>query len=90
MGKQLTQWFIYVLLISTLLGFVSARILEVGESFAMVFHTVAIIGTMTYAGAHAMGSIWFGHSWGRTFKDIADGVIYALVTAAVFAWLWPA
>jgi hypothetical protein len=37
-----------------------------------------------------MGAIWFGHSWSRTIKDIVDGVIYALVTAAIFAWLWPA
>ena len=90
MGKQLAQWFVYILAISTLLGFVTARILEVGQSFGMVFHSVAIFGTMTYAGAHAMGAIWFGYSWSRTLKDIIDGIIYALVTAAIFAWLWPA
>lgn len=89
MGKPLSQWFVYILVISTLLGFIASKILHTGESFGMVFHTVLIVGTMTYSGAHAMGSIWFGHSWGRTIKDIIDGVIYALVTAAVFGWLWP-
>lgn len=89
MGKQLVQWFIYILVISVLLGFVSSKILHQGESFGMVFHSVLITGTMTYAGAHAMGAIWFAHSWGRTLKDIIDGVIYALVTAAIFGWLWP-
>ena len=90
MGRQLGQWFAYCLVISALLGFVTSVILHSGESFGMVFHTVAILGAMTYSGAHAINSIWFRHTWGRTFKDIVDGVIYALVTAAIFGWLWPA
>jgi hypothetical protein len=36
-----------------------------------------------------MGFIWFGHTWGRTLKDVADGVIYGLLTAGIFGWLWP-
>lgn len=90
MGKQLVQWFIYCLVISALLGWVASVILDRGESFAMVFHSVAIIGTLTYSGGHAMGAIWFGHTWSRTIKDIVDGFIYALVTGAIFGWLWPA
>jgi len=90
MGKQLIQWFIYCLVISGLLGFVASAILHSGEGFGMVFHSVAIIGALTYSGGHAMGAIWFGHSWGRTVKDIVDGLIYALLTAAIFAWFWPA
>jgi hypothetical protein len=43
---------------------------------------------------HAFGSIpnaiWWGHPWGSTIKHFIDGVIYALITAATFAWLWPA
>lgn len=90
MGKQLLQWFIYCLVISTLIGAVASVMLHPGAGFAMVFHSVAIIGAMTYSGGHAMGSIWFGHSWARTIKDIVDGIVYALVTGAIFAWLWPA
>ncbi len=90
MGSQLVQWFIYCLVISTLLGWIASVTLENGAAFGLVFHYVAIIGSLAYAGAHAMGAIWFGHSWSRTIKDIVDGIIYAVVTAAVFAWLWPA
>lgn len=90
MGKQLIQWFIYCLVISIVLAAVSVATLSPGDGFMMVFHSVAIYGLMTYSGAHAMGAIWFGHSWSRTIKDIVDGLIYALVTAAIFAWLWPA
>lgn len=90
MGKQLTQWFIYILVITFLLAWVASIILPDGSSYMMVFHTIVFIGTMTYAGSHAMGSIWFGHSWKRTLKDILDGLIYAAITGGFFGWLWPA
>jgi len=89
MGKQLAQWLIYCLVISTLIGAVASVMLPPGAGFAMVFHSVAIVGAMTYSGAHALNAIWFGHSWARTWKDIADGIVYALVTGAIFAWCWP-
>jgi hypothetical protein len=28
-------------------------------------------------------------SWIRTLKSMFDGLIYALLTASVFGWLWP-
>lgn len=89
MGKQLTQWFVYILVITVILAYVTSKLVHSGESFLMVFHSILILGALTYSGAPAMGSIWFGHSWGRTIKDIVDGIIYAAVTAAVMAWLWP-
>ncbi len=45
--------------------------------------------TIPRAGNASTGAIWFGHTWGRTAKDIADGVIYGLLTAGLFGWLWP-
>src|SRR2546426_4512949 len=34
-------------------------------------------------------SIWYRRSWITTIKATVDGLIYALLTAGVFAWLWP-
>src|SRR5207249_1623971 len=34
-------------------------------------------------------SIWYRRSWITTLKATVDGLIYALLTAGVFAWLWP-
>jgi hypothetical protein len=42
-----------------------------------------------YGAAHAQESIWSGRSWVVTFKHLFDSVIYALLTAGVFGWLWP-
>ena len=89
MGKQLAQWFTYILVITLILAYVTSKLVNSGQSFMMVFHSFLILGTLTYSGAPAIGSIWFGHSWTRTIKDIVDGIIYAVVTAAAFGWLWP-
>lgn len=90
MGKPLIQWLVYCLVISVIIAAVAVATLSPGDGFMMVFHSVAIYGAMTYSGAHAMGAIWFGNSWGRAVKEIVDGILYALVTAVIFAWLWPA
>lgn len=90
MGKPLIQWFIYILVVTVFIAAVSAVTLDWGDSFMIVFHSVAIYGFMIYSGAHAMGGIWFGHGWGRVVKDMIDGLIYAVVTGALFGWLWPA
>ena len=34
-------------------------------------------------------SIWYHRSWGTTIRSTVDGLIYALLTAGVFGWLWP-
>jgi hypothetical protein len=51
-----------------------------------VVGTAAILG---YAIGHLHDSIWKGQPWGTTAKFVIDGVVYGLVTAGTFGWLWP-
>jgi hypothetical protein len=44
---------------------------------------------MGYTVALWQMSIWYRRAWGSTVKATVDGLIYAVVTAAVFGWLWP-
>lgn len=89
MGRELFQWFIYCLIISLLIGYVGSATLAGGTEYLKVFQVTGTAAVLGYAGSAAMGSIWFGHPWSRTLKDIVDGTIYALVTAGIFGWLWP-
>lgn len=89
MGKQLGQWFVYTLVISVLVAYVAGSTLATGSVYMKVFQVTGTVATLSYAGAAATGSIWFGHTWSRTIKDIIDGLIYGLLTAGVFGWLWP-
>jgi hypothetical protein len=42
-----------------------------------------------YAGALWQMSIWYRRAWSTTIKATVDGLIYALLTAGTFGWLWP-
>ena len=89
MGKSLVQWFLYIAVISIFAAYLSGRLLGPATAFLQVFRVVGTVAFLGYSAAHAQESIWGGRSWVVTFKHLFDGLIFALLTAATFAWLWP-
>jgi hypothetical protein len=89
MGPQLVGWFIYTLVISALAGLLAGAVLAPGVAYMQVFHVVALAAFLGYAGALWQQSIWFHRNWGATLRSTIDGLVYALVTAGMFGWLWP-
>jgi hypothetical protein len=89
MAKNLVQWFIYCLVISIFAAYLSGRLLAPGTAFLQVFRVVSTIALLGYGAAHAQESIWGGRSWVVTFKHIFDSLVFAALTGATFAWLWP-
>jgi len=55
----------------------------------MVFRFAGSTAFMGYSLALAQNSIWYRRNWGTTFKSMFDGLVYALLTAGTFGWLWP-
>ena len=89
MAGSLTQWFVLGLLISVLTGYLAGSVLSSGATPWRVFCFVSLTAFLGHAMALAQQSIWYGRCWLATFKSIFDGVMYAVVTGGVFAWLWP-
>src|ERR1041385_4024831 len=89
MGKNLVQWFLYCVVISIFSAYLSGRTLAPGTAFLQVFRVVGTVAFLGYGAAHIQESIWSGRSWIVTLKHLFDSVIYALLTAATFGWLWP-
>ncbi len=87
MGKSLLHWFLY----SILIGVVVAYLCTIGlpKGSADVFRFTATAAFLAYGIAAMHDSIWKGIAWGVTAKFIFDGLLYALATGAVFAWLYP-
>ena len=89
MGQRLFQWFIFILVVGLFAGYVASRTLGPGTPYRTVFR---IVGTVAFAG-YALGlwpnSIWWSKKWSTTIKGTFDGLVYALLTAGVFGWLWP-
>ncbi len=89
MGKNLVQWFVYCIVISVFAAYLASRTLTLGTGFLEMFRVIGTVAFLGYGAAHAQESIWSGRSWTVTFKHIFDSVIYAVLTAGIFGWLWP-
>ncbi len=88
-GKSLVQWFLFSLLISVFAAYVGTMACPVGEHYLRVFRVTGTVAVLGYAVTNIDHSIWKGESWGVTARFFIDGVIYGLVTAGTFGWLWP-
>jgi hypothetical protein len=89
MTKNLVQWFLYLVLVALFAAGVAASSLPAGADNSLIFKLVTITAFAGYTLALLQMSIWYSRSWGTTAKSIFDGLIYAVITAAIFSWLWP-
>jgi len=89
MGKSLFQWFVFSVVISFFVGYIAKLGLGRGEEYMTVFRMTGTIAMLGYAVPYIENSIWWGQKWGVTLKYVMDGIIYGLVTAGSFSWLWP-
>lgn len=90
MGRNLALWFLYSLVISAFAGFIAGRAWGPGAPQRAVIHFVAITAFLGYSAALWQFWIWYHRSLVTTIKATIDGAIYAVVTALIFAWQWPA
>jgi hypothetical protein len=89
MGKPLAQWFVYLLVISVFTAYLADNAIAIGAPYMMVFEFVCVTAFMAYALGHVHQSIWYRQAWRTTAAYFIDGLIYSLLTGAVFGWLWP-
>jgi len=89
MGRPLTQWFLFSLVVSFFIAYIASHTIPAGTRYLEVFRIVGAIGFLAYAAGTIPPSIWMGKPWKVTWKDVFDGLLYGLVTAGTFGWLWP-
>lgn len=89
MVSSLIMWFLYSVLISIFAAYISGRALGANAYYLEVFRFVGATSFIGYSMALLQNSIWYKKNWCATLKSMFDGLIYALVTAGVFGWLWP-
>ncbi|HVT39134.1 MAG TPA: hypothetical protein VHE78_08810 [Gemmatimonadaceae bacterium] len=88
-GKSLAGWFVYTVVVGMFAAFVAGSALPPGATYPQVFHFAAITAFVGYSVALWQMSIWYRRSLSTTIKATIDGLLYALLTAGVFGWLWP-
>jgi hypothetical protein len=89
MGRNLGLWFVYCLVISFFAAYIASRALHPGSHYLEVFRFAGATAFIGYAAALWQMSIWYRRAWSITIKSTIDGLIYGMLTAGTFGWLWP-
>ena len=89
MTASLVQWFCYSLIVGIMAAYIAGRVLDTGADYLAVFRFVGATAFAAYSIGLLQNSIWYHKSWSATLKGVFDGLIYSLITAGTFGWLWP-
>jgi hypothetical protein len=89
MAKAMILSGVFYLLVSIVVAYVATRSLAPGAQTETVFRIVTTTTWLAYGAALVPEGIWFGRPWSGVLKGLGDALIYAVLTGAVFAWLWP-
>jgi len=89
MGKSLGQWFVYLVVVGVFCAYIAGRELAPGASYLAVFRLVGFSAFVAYAMALPQASIWYRRNWRMTLAGMFDGLVFGLLTAGIFGWLWP-
>lgn len=89
MPKYLAMWFVYCLIIGYFTAYLTGRTVAPGTPYLAVFRVAGSVAFMAYGLGHLTNGIWKGQPWSMTIKEVMDGLVYGLLTAGTFGWLWP-
>jgi len=89
MGKFLGQWFAYCILVGIFVAYLAGHTLANGAPYRAVFRVAGMAAFLAYGVGILSNGIWKGQPWSVVSKEVFDGLIYGLLTAGTFAWLWP-
>ena len=89
MPKFLIQWFVFCLLVGFFVAYLAAHTLTPGTDYLAVFRVVGTAAFLAYGLGNLSNGIWKGQTWSATIKEVIDGLVYGLLTAGTFGWLWP-
>jgi hypothetical protein len=89
MPKYLGMWFVYCLIIGYFVAYLTGRTMTPGAPYLAVFRVAGTAAFLAYGLANLSNGIWKGQPWSVVIKEVIDGLIYGLLTAGTFGWLWP-
>jgi hypothetical protein len=90
LGAFLGLWFVFCLLVSVACAGLAVHALPAHPDPHVAFHTIGLAALLGYSFGEIPNAIWRAQPWVITIKYFIDGIVYALITAFTFCWLWPA
>jgi hypothetical protein len=89
MPKFLGMWFAYCLLIGIFVAYLAEHAVAPGARYRRVFGVAGLAAFLAYSLGPLVIGIWKGQPWSIVLKESFDGLIYSVLTAGTFGWLWP-
>jgi len=89
MPKFLGQWFLFCVIVAFFSAYIAAHTVAPGANYLAVFRVVGTVAFMAYGLGNLSNGIWKMQTWSVTIKEVVDGLVYGLLTAGTFGWLWP-
>ena len=89
MGKFLGLWFIYCVIVALFAAYLAGHTVPAGARQMAVLRVAGTAMFLAFGIGQITNGIWSGQPWSTVTKHVIDGLIYALLAGATFAWLWP-
>jgi len=89
-GRNLVLVFLFYLVVSLFVAYITAQARAAGAEFATVFQVAGATAILGYCAGAIPSSIFFSKPFRFVLTDFVDSLVYGLLTGLVFAWLWPA
>jgi NADH:ubiquinone oxidoreductase subunit 3 (subunit A) len=89
MNRNMFLTFVYFLVANVFIAYITSLALDPGAHYLTVFQIAGTAAIMAYCFASIPNAIWFGKPLRAVCTDLLDGIVYGLLTAGIYGWLWP-
>ncbi|MBT8486057.1 MAG: hypothetical protein HKO59_16090 [Phycisphaerales bacterium] len=88
-GRNLTLTFLFYIVVGVFVAYITTEARAPGAAYLEVFQVAGATAVLAYCAGSIPGALFFGKPTRFIFTELLDGFVYGLLTAGVFAWLWP-
>ena len=88
-GRNLVLIFIFYLVVSVFVAYITSLARGPGETFLHVFRVAGAVGVLAYCAGSIPGAIFFGKPGRFVLTELIDGIVYGLLTGVIFGLFWP-
>ena len=89
MGRNMGLSLLAFLFVAFSVAYVTFHSLGPAPRALAVFRVVGTVAFLSFGFGPVFNSIWYHRPWTAYAADLIDALLFALVMAATFGWLWP-
>lgn len=89
MGRNLVLMFLFNLLVGVFVAYVTWHSRQPGAEYLEVFRIAGSVAVASYCLGWMPNMIWYGGNARSFWTYLFDGIVYGLLSAGTFGWLWP-